>query len=1047
MMKRTLLAILAFTTVFAAFSCAPFLDPSREGEGGSLRISFGDPARNLFQYYPAAPASFRAHGDGPGEESFDVVWNAAATDTCTVENLVTGAWSVQVWAYEAADAAGSPYRYGVAPATVTAANLATATVLLGVVAGTGSISWDIAFSADLAPLSASVDLYKAAVFQRTESLSVDAASAAGISTGLMAGEDWSAVIHLAGAAEERLLEATIHVTDSRTTAVVIDASAYGAPAPAPTGLAAVSGRFLVELSWTDVAGESGYLVERRAAGEAGFATVASLGPDTVAYVDKTAEGGTTWEYRVASIATGSALSSPSDIASVDADYSAFIVRNRVATISRMTLKVEDDGSVTRYGATPYENVVNRYRADDYLVFANGIQLSGLSDIVAVHAGESLAAFIDAYGKVWTWDAFSSTDPYAPSGVPNRNSYIERVVDLDLGSYGSYSASLGGFVVALDADGAVWTWGLNVDGQLGDGTTTSKKFPKQVPLPRPAVSVAAGVKHTLVALDDGSVYAWGDNYYYQLGLNDQVDRTTPTLVPTLSGIVKVAAGYDTSYAIDGSGQLYSWGYNNVRQLFHPDMTTRQEPTLVAGLPAVAEIRAMTRQALALTETGTVLGAGMNNRGILLSVSPNGVSPTAPLELPGLSNIVELYAGGYDLASSTESLRAFAFDGSAWYAWGDGRLGERADGSLSASLAAATWTPAAAFTRLVAGSRHAVALDSNGEVWTWGYNDDGQLGLGDKVTRGAPGKVALPSAAVAIASASAMSYLSLERSAAVLADGSLYLWGNGATTPFYVNDGSAISGLPTAAIAQVALGATFTIALDSSGQVWAWGTNVDGQLGDGTTVSRTVSAALVQGVGGVGTLTGVRAIAAGGNHALALLSDGSVVAWGDNAYGQIGDGTTTDRSTPVVLGALADIAYVTACFAGSGAIASDGTLYSWGDDSIELNESSPAEIAAGGSWVSAEMDFGSFSAVTSDGRLVLAGKGVMGNRGDGKHLGPDSYLPLAVPASVTRAAAGEEFSLALAADGTVYAWGSNEFGQLGIGSIAPTYSNVLTTPIGW
>nr|MBP7095511.1 hypothetical protein [Spirochaetia bacterium] len=130
-----------------------------------------------------------------------------------------------------------------------------------------------------------------------------------------------------------------------------------------------------------------------------------------------------------------------------------------------------------------------------------------------------------------------------------------------------------------------------------------------------------------------------------------------------------------------------------------------------------------------------------------------------------------------------------------------------------------------------------------------------------------------------------------------------------------------------------------------------------------------------------------------------------------------------------------------------IASGGTLYSWGDDSIEDNVAIPVEIAAGGSWASAEMRFGSFSAVTSDGKLVLAGKGAMGNRGDGKHLGPDSYLPLAALESVTRAAAGEEFSLALASDGTVYAWGSNEFGQLGIGSIAPTYSNTLTTPLGW
>ena len=121
--------------------------------------------------------------------------------------------------------------------------------------------------------------------------------------------------------------------------------------------------------------------------------------------------------------------------------------------------------------------------------------------------------------------------------------------------------------------------------------------------------------------------------------------------------------------------------------------------------------------------------------------------------------------------------------------------------------------------------------------------------------------------------------------------------------------------------IAGGDSHSLALKSDGTVWAWGYNGCGQLGDGSTTNRLTP---VQ----VSGLTGVVAIAGGGSHSLALKSDGTVWAWGCNDYGQLGDGTTTNRLTPVQVSGLTGVVAIAGGGAHSLALKSDGTVWAWG-----------------------------------------------------------------------------------------------------------------------
>lgn len=240
-------------------------------------------------------------------------------------------------------------------------------------------------------------------------------------------------------------------------------------------------------------------------------------------------------------------------------------------------------------------------------------------------------------------------------------------------------------------------------------------------------------------------------------------------------------------------------------------------------------------------------------------------------------------------------------------------------------------------------------------------------------------------------------------------------------------------PQAAVPQIATSDSHTLALKADGSLWAWGGNAWGMLGDGTTIDRASPIPIG---------TGYSKISSGPFASFAIKTDGTLWAWGANSEkpvasyaGILGDGTTIDRHTPVQIGS--DFAEVAAGWFGGAAIKRDGTLWSWGQNgSIGMLGDgdltphialTPRQIGSGFAQVAGS--HAHFLALKSDGTLWAWGFNDSGQLGNGSY--ESSAVPTYVDSGYIAVTAGEGFSLGIKTDGSLWAWGSNAYGQLGQG----------------
>ena len=271
----------------------------------------------------------------------------------------------------------------------------------------------------------------------------------------------------------------------------------------------------------------------------------------------------------------------------------------------------------------------------------------------------------------------------------------------------------------------------------------------------------------------------------------------------------------------------------------------------------------------------------------------------------------------------------------------------------------------------------------------------------------------------------------------ADGTVATWGynfdaelgNGTTTNSLTP--VQVSGLT--GVTAIAGGEIFSLALKSDGTVWTWGFNGEGELGNGTT---TNSSTPVQVTG----LTGITAIAGGEGHGLALKSDGKVYAWGDNWGGQLGNGTTINSTAPVQVSSLTGVTAIAGGWYHSLALKSDGSVWAWGTNnagqlgngSTSYFSSAPVQVS-GLTSVSAIAGGAMYSlALKSDGTVWAWGSNNYGQLGNGTTTSSSTPVQVSSLTGVTAIAAGSGHALALKSNDTVWAWGYGGNGQLGNGA---------------
>jgi len=362
-----------------------------------------------------------------------------------------------------------------------------------------------------------------------------------------------------------------------------------------------------------------------------------------------------------------------------------------------------------------------------------------------------------------------------------------------------------------------------------------------------LSVSLGLFHTCAALADGTARCWGNNDFGQLGDGTTMGRVIPTLVPGIADVTDVFAGMQQTCVLHRDRTVSCWGANDEGQL--ADGTTM---TQLSAVRATA--------------------------------------------LPG--DVVDLALGGIHSTSGIELGHACSVHGDGTVrCWGANSVGQLGDETTMDRIAPAVVAGISGARRIVAGLEASCALLSDGTVTCWGGNRWGELGTAPSTEsmRTAPGAVAGVSGAIELSAG-------LGHVCALVSDGTLICWGVDVASASAGGLGilatTVESHLPTLlaspiTISAIGVGGTHTCVAWSDGTGGCFGNNQLGQLGDGTTARRTMLTPLAGG------LPPLRAVRAGVAHTCAIATEDRLYCWGFNMYGNLGDGTTTQQLTPVLV----------------------------------------------------------------------------------------------------------------------------------------------------
>jgi len=257
-----------------------------------------------------------------------------------------------------------------------------------------------------------------------------------------------------------------------------------------------------------------------------------------------------------------------------------------------SMALKRDGTVWRWG---------------YGIGASPTQVPGLANITAIAAGEDHGLALHADGTVWAWGG-NSAGQLGDDTTTNRATPVQVI-----GLRGVRSIAAGeDFSLAVEGDGAtggwVWAWGLNAIGQLGDGTTLSRKIPVRVPGLSNVAQVAAGNVFGLARLTDGTVRSWGGNDLGQLGVGSTAITAGVQAVALLTGIRIVSASGWHGMATDVDGRLWAWGNNSSSQLGLTNQALFPSPQLVAHIPSSVMAAGGFMHTIALRADGTVWAMG-------------------------------------------------------------------------------------------------------------------------------------------------------------------------------------------------------------------------------------------------------------------------------------------------------------------------------------------------------------------------------------------------------------------------------------------------------
>lgn len=630
----------------------------------------------------------------------------------------------------------------------------------------------------------------------------------------------------------------------------------------------------------------------------------------------------------------------------------------------------------------------------------------LGSITQVAAKGNSVLALSSSGEVWAF----GDNSYGQLGIGGKatlNASPQKVLGLNGVGYlsGVTSISTASNTTCAAVSGKAYCWGYNYFGQLGNGVTADAS--STIPVAVDTTVMTGTVTEVSVngveacAIADGKAYCWGTNYSGQLGDGSTIQRTKPVAVNTsiMTGTVThITAGEGGSTCAIAASKAYCWGANSSGQLGDTTTTQRTTPVtvntaLMSG--SVTSLSAGNSFACAVS-TGKAYCWGDDNFGKL------GINDgTSTRQTPTLVNasimtgtVTEVSAGTYNACAIADSKN---------YCWGMGSYGNLGNNDTANSympvevsnpISNSTAAKASVFS-------YGACATYDTKLYCWGYNSNGQLGnkqsMGDLVNHPIAASIANTTS---FNSTSVVSSFSGGNHTCAINDGKAYCWGidgNGqvgdGNTQSYSDITAVNTSVMTGTVTAIAAGSTHTCAV-AGGKAYCWGVNSSGQLGDGSTTQRATPVAVTSTV-----MTGtVTAITASVSHTCAIAA-GKAYCWGYGAQGALGNGSTSQSTVPVAVTATTMTGTVT---------------------DISSHGANPytCAVAAGKAYC-----------------WGTAGNGQLGNGSTLQQNAPVAVTATVMTGTVTAISTGTLNACAVAA-GKAYCWGYGAQGSLGNGSTSQT-----------
>ncbi len=703
----------------------------------------------------------------------------------------------------------------------------------------------------------------------------------------------------------------------------------------------------------------------------------------------------------------------------------------VSAGSYHTLAIKKNGTLWAWGSNLYGSLGDSTKIDK----KTPIQIGKDSNWISVDAGSDNSFAIKKDSTLWAWGKNTNGN----LGIGSNNSSL---IPIQIGTAKDWIKVSAGFyhTLGVKSNGTLWAWGQNNYSQLGDGGALSSiNYPKQVGIDSNWIDMSAGGQHNLSLKIDGTLWAWGDNTKWLCGTGVAGTVYTPTKVGTDSNWVSISAfGFSGSMATKKDNTLWGWGINTTGQIGNGNNATKFYPIQINADSDWHLVSSGGGHTVAIKKDSSLWVWGRNDYKQLANGTTNNYY--SPLSLGCVDAYrtppkINSFTPTSGITGQTIIIKGYNFLGTNTVNFGGkyasfsitndstikATVGNGSSGNVLVTKTTGGKDSLSGFTFLpppIITSFYPTAGTTGDLITIKGHNFTGinSVNFGDTTKAHSSNfKVLNDSCILAVLQSGA--------------SGNVYVQGNYGIG--YLYGFTSNIPIPKGCWNSIYTGTNHTLAISRDGTLWSWGLNQSGQLGVGDTVNKNNPTL-------VSTSNDWKFIDGGSAHTLALKNDSTLWAWGGNDNGELGNGNSTKSTIPIHIGTSLwkSVSAGDACSFG---IKNNGTLWAWGSNLYgQLGDSSlviadtPTQIGTNNNWKNIYTNSLSTFGIKNDGSLWAWGLNNNAQLGVGDIINKKMPTLINPGSQWTTVTSSQSHTLAINYDGTLWAWGINNHGQLAMSS---------------